>query len=222
MKSQVAFILCGSFNPITKAHLNLLKWAKNFVESFKTPEYEVIKGIITPTNDLYSVKRSNLIKSHHRIEMVKLALNEENLNWIECSSWEADQREWQRTVFVLAHHQSRLSNQLSSQVHLWLVSGGDLIESIAVPNLWKDEDVEQIFTKHKVLIFPRAGSNPMKFVDDHPILCQHKQNIIFADGYSPNDDSSTKARESLAKGETTNLLHQSVLQYIGENNLYTK
>ena len=94
---------------------------------------------------------------------------------------------------VLSHHQSQVASQFSSQVHLWLVSGGDLIEPIVVPNLWKDGDVEQIFTKHKVLIFP-TSSNSKKFVDTHPILRKHKQNIIFADGYVPSSESSIKAR----------------------------
>lgn len=95
--------------------------------------------------------------------MLKIGLR--SSNWIKLSDWEINQDQWSRTKVVLEYHQNFLNNLINSRNNnsdceeespLWfpqtsllknelikvkLLCGADLLESFAVPGLWKDEDV---------------------------------------------------------------------------------
>lgn len=59
--------------------------------------YQVIEGIISPVNDSYGKK--DLVASHHRVAMARLAL--QTSDWIRVDSWESEQPQWMETVKVL-------------------------------------------------------------------------------------------------------------------------
>lgn len=95
--------------------------------------------------------------------MLKIGLR--TSNWIKFSDWEINQDQWSRTKLVLEHHQNCLNNFINSRnnnpdcdedspqwfpqksllrndlIKVKLLCGADLLESFAVPGLWKDEDV---------------------------------------------------------------------------------
>lgn len=194
----IVALMCGSFNPVTRMHLQMMRIFKQFVSSddqHRINGGSVVQGIISPVNDLYHVKRKNLLPSFHRINMINLALVEDQLDdWIECNSWESDQKDWQKTLQVLDYHECHMKDKFGPSAQLWMVSGGDLIESMAVPGLWADADLEKISSGYKLFIIPRIGSDADKFIASHSILSRHSNNIIIANHVIPNDDSSTKAR----------------------------
>lgn len=61
----------------------------------------VIGGIISPVHDGYG--KNELISSTHRVEMVKLAL--QNHDWVKLSDWECRQESWSKTKQVIQYHQ---------------------------------------------------------------------------------------------------------------------
>ncbi|XP_048190587.1 uncharacterized protein LOC125342463 isoform X1 [Perognathus longimembris pacificus] len=104
MKSQIPVVLlaCGSFNPITNMHLRLFEVARDHLH--QTGMYRVIQGIISPVSDHYGKK--DLVASHHRVAMARLAL--QTSNWIRVDPWESEQAQWMETVKVLRHHHQEL------------------------------------------------------------------------------------------------------------------
>nr|XP_048308536.1 nicotinamide/nicotinic acid mononucleotide adenylyltransferase 3-like isoform X5 [Myodes glareolus] len=104
MKNRIPVVLlaCGSFNPITHMHLRLFEVARDHLH--QTGMYQVVEGIISPVNDSYGKK--DLVASHHRVAMARLAL--QTSDWIRVDPWESEQAQWTETVKVLRHHHSEL------------------------------------------------------------------------------------------------------------------
>ncbi|XP_063121875.1 nicotinamide/nicotinic acid mononucleotide adenylyltransferase 3 isoform X7 [Rattus norvegicus] len=98
MKNRIPVVLlaCGSFNPITNMHLRLFEVARDHLH--QTGKYQVIEGIISPVNDSYGKK--DLVASHHRVAMARLAL--QTSDWIRVDPWESEQAQWMETVKVLS------------------------------------------------------------------------------------------------------------------------
>uniref|UniRef100_G1P5D3 Nicotinamide-nucleotide adenylyltransferase n=1 Tax=Myotis lucifugus TaxID=59463 RepID=G1P5D3_MYOLU len=97
MKSRIPVVLlaCGSFNPITNMHLRLFEVARDHLH--QTGTYQVIGGIISPVSDNY--RKKDLAAAHHRVAMVRLAL--QTSDWIRVDPWESEQAQWTETVKVL-------------------------------------------------------------------------------------------------------------------------
>ncbi|XP_066101603.1 nicotinamide/nicotinic acid mononucleotide adenylyltransferase 3 isoform X2 [Saccopteryx bilineata] len=98
MKSRIPVVLlaCGSFNPITNMHLRLFEVARDYLH--QTGLYQVIGGVISPVNDNY--RKKDLAAAHHRVAMVRLAL--QTSDWIRVDPWESEQAQWMETVKVLS------------------------------------------------------------------------------------------------------------------------
>ena len=102
-----------------------------------------------------------------------------------------------------------------------MVGGGDFLESISVPNLWKDEDIEVMLRDFGLIVITRQGSNPKQYVEKHPIVNQYKDNIYIVKEKFTNDISSTKVREAVKNGDSVKFfVDNSVISYISENELY--
>lgn len=140
-----------------------LEIAKDY---FKIYDQDVIGGIVSPTHDSYGKK--GLSSASHRLSMLKIGLR--SSNWIKISDWEIKQDHWSRTKVVLEYHQNFLNNFINSRnnnteyceedtpqwfpkksslqndlIKVKLLCGADLLESFAVPGLWKEEDVRYLF-----------------------------------------------------------------------------
>lgn len=178
MPQPMAFIGCGSFNPVTIMHLRMFgkrySWSTPWlsrVDTFtelakdhslkKNPNITVVEGIISPVNDLYPTSKP-LASSDHRCKMVQLSLKPLNgkNHWIRVDNWECSQKKWMTTIEVLRHHQKLLNQKYNCHVKLKLVCGADLFESFNVPNLWKDCDIEEILRDYGLVVITRAGSDP--------------------------------------------------------------
>lgn len=106
-------------------------------------------------------------------------------------------------------------------VQLKLLCGGDLLESFAVPGLWKDEDIEEIVGRYGLVVITRAGSNPQQFIYESDVLTKNQNNIHIVTEWIYQDVSSTKIRRALRRGESVKyLLQDTVIDYIKEHQMY--
>uniref|UniRef100_A0ACB8EED1 Nicotinamide/nicotinic acid mononucleotide adenylyltransferase 1 n=1 Tax=Sphaerodactylus townsendi TaxID=933632 RepID=A0ACB8EED1_9SAUR len=218
-KIAVVLLACGSFNPITHMHLRLFELARDGLNG--TGKYKVVKGIISPVGDAY--KKKGLISSSHRMTMAKLAT--ESSDWVEVSNWESSQNEWQETVKVLSDSVLKLILQLFLKCtpQLKLLCGTDILESFAVPNLWKREDISEILTDYGMVCITRAGNQAQKFIYESDILWRRKENIHLVEEWISNDISATKIRRALRRRQSVRyLVPDSVLAYIEKHKLYSE
>uniref|UniRef100_A0A8C9P6N2 Nicotinamide/nicotinic acid mononucleotide adenylyltransferase 2 n=1 Tax=Spermophilus dauricus TaxID=99837 RepID=A0A8C9P6N2_SPEDA len=79
-KTHVILLACGSFNPITKGHIQMFERARDYLH--KTGRFIVIGGIVSPVHDSYG--KQGLVSSRHRLIMCQLAV--QNSDWIS-SLW---------------------------------------------------------------------------------------------------------------------------------------
>lgn len=79
----------GAFSPIHKGHLDMFKEAKDYLES---EGYKVIKGYISPKhNDYVSSKTTDYLDINDRIYLIKKAIKDSGMIWIEIFDWESRQ-----------------------------------------------------------------------------------------------------------------------------------
>ncbi|XP_034027437.1 nicotinamide/nicotinic acid mononucleotide adenylyltransferase 1-like [Thalassophryne amazonica] len=245
-KRAVVLLACGSFNPITNMHLRMFELARDHLED--TGLYRIVKGVISPVNDAY--KKKGLIEASHRVEMARLAT--ENSEWITVDPWESLQFEWMETAAVMRYHSKSLSGDQddvdkedtvhyakkrrteentswSSSQHermddpqLMLLCGADVLESFAVPNLWKEEDIAEIVGHYGMVCITRSGSDPSKIINQSDILWRHRKNIHVVREWVTNDISATHVRQALRRGQSVRyLLPDAVVDYVRERGLYT-
>ncbi|XP_067036962.1 nicotinamide/nicotinic acid mononucleotide adenylyltransferase 1-like isoform X1 [Acropora muricata] len=215
-KTKIVLLSCGSFNPVTFLHLRMFELARDALN--KTGVYTVVKGFFSPVNDGY--KKKDLIKSEHRVQMCKLGV--QTSDWISVDDWESKQAGWQETIKVLTHmSENVVKDKFVDPVRVKLLCGADLLESFAVPNLWKDEDIEQIVGQYGLVVISRAGSNPESFIYESDVLTKFKDNIHIVTEWISNDVSATKIRRALRRGESVKyLIPDPVIEYIKANKLY--
>ena len=230
-------ILCGSFNPPTNMHIQLFDLAK---DALSEKDIQVVAGIISPTHDEYKDQKPTLITSKHRVAMVQQALATNP--WIKCSTWEAEQQGWTGMVKVLEYHRRIIKDStclesgkfchplfpeislssttpLTAHPRLMLLCGGDLLESFSV---WSDEQIDTVVRDFGLVVITRVGSNPEQYVDQHPILRLYKDNILIVPS-DANSISSTEVRKAVKQGQSiTDLVPESVSQYIEDNKIYTQ
>ncbi|KZS16725.1 Nicotinamide-nucleotide adenylyltransferase [Daphnia magna] len=231
--TRTVLLAVGSFNPPTNMHMRIFELAKDFLQK---NDHEVLGGIISPVHDQYAKK--GLVSASQRCSMVKLAI--ETSNWINISEWETQQEGWSRTAETLRFHKTALNDihseyEWAKQIHakmpdkesplninLKLLCGADLIESFAVPGLWKDEDIQDIVCNYGLVVISRSGSNPQLFIYESDLLTRLQRNISIVPEWIPNEISSTKIRRALRREESVRyLISDSVLNYIQSNHLYT-
>ncbi|PFX29796.1 nicotinamide/nicotinic acid mononucleotide adenylyltransferase 1-like [Stylophora pistillata] len=216
-KTRVVLLSCGSFNPITFLHLRMFEIARDALH--KTGIYTVVRGIFSPVNDGY--KKKDLSESEHRIQMCKLGV--QTSDWISVDEWESKQAGWTTTAKVLKHFTEDVVTKFpgSSPPIVKLLCGADLLESFAVPNLWADEDIEEIVGKHGLVVISRVGSNPESFIYESDVLTKYKNNIHIVTEWISNDVSATKIRRAIRRSESVKyLIPDPVIDYIKKNNLY--
>ncbi|TRY82507.1 hypothetical protein DNTS_013824 [Danionella cerebrum] len=238
-KMKMVLLACGSFNPITNMHLRMFELARDHIED--TGRYRVVKGIVSPVGDGY--KKQGLIEACHRLEMARLAT--ESSDWITVDAWESQQPEWVETAKVVRHHHTEIladednnnddvdtvrcgkrrkvmQNTNTENAHLNLLCGADVLESFAVPNLWKPDDIEEIVGRYGVACITRCGSDAEKFINQSDVLYKHRKNIHVVREWVTNEISATYVRRALRRGQSVRyLLPDPVVQYIQEHRLYS-
>jgi nicotinamide mononucleotide adenylyltransferase len=217
-KPPAVLVACGSYSPITNLHLRIFEQAKNYL-MYEKPSLDVIGGIISPVHDLYGKK--SLIKDVHRVAMCEAAVADND--WIGVCSWEINQAQWSRTALTLTNYHETISNSkfYDTKVSVILLCGADLLESILIPNLWAEEDLELILGLHGVAVIERIGLDLKQLIANTAILKKYEKNIYIIPQTISNNISSTSVRTLLANNLSVKyLIPDRVIEYIHKNELY--
>lgn len=218
-KIYIILVATGSFNPPTFMHLRMFELARDALNS---KGYCVIGGYMSPVNDAY--KKKNLISADHRIQLCHLACK--SSEFVMVDPWEANQNTYQRTLTVLSRvHASICETGLISRESLkvMLVCGSDLLHSFGIPGFWIPDQVKSICRDYGVVCIRREGQNIEKTISDDNILNENQANIEVVDELVPNQISSTRIRECIARGLSIKYLtSDEVIDYTREHKLYLK
>jgi len=221
-KIPLVLVSCGSFSPPTNLHLRMFEQAADYCE-FQT-DFEVVGGFFSPVGDAY--KKAGLVSAQHRITMCNLAVKQSS-TWIGVDPWEPLHKEYLPTVKVLDHFDYYLNEVLGGietytgekkKIHVALLAGADLIQTMSTPGLWAQEDLERILGHYGAFILERSGTD----IDDALAnLQQWRGNIKVIQQLIQNDVSSTKIRLFRKRGMSIRyLIPDKVVDYIYENDLY--
>jgi len=101
----VVLLCCGSFNPVTKAHIKMFEIARNFLE--RTGRHIVIGGVLSP---VYLPELENeILCSSHRITMCKIAVK--NHSWLTVDGWQSSQNNDTKPLKLLRRLTNKLRNE---------------------------------------------------------------------------------------------------------------
>lgn len=246
--SNVVLLACGCFNPPTYMHLRMFEVARDTLQ--RTGRFNVMAGVISTVHDAYGKKE--LAASKHRKEMVRLAVqnsdwlrvsdwemnqdgwtptrqvlsyHQNQLNtFLSKSCGTADNKASDPNCDKLSWLSDKARGDISGggPVQVKLLCGADVVESFAVPGVWKDEDLEAIAHDFGVVVITRAGSNPQKLIYESDLLTKHENNIHIVREWITNEVSATKLRRGLRRGDSIRyLVPDAVLEYIYKHGLYS-
>lgn len=221
-KKPLVLVSCGSFSPPTNLHLRMFEEAADYCE-FET-DYEVVGGFFSPVSDAY--KKAGLAPAHHRINMTRIAVRDSSA-WIGVDPWEPLHKEYLPTVKVLDHFNHELNDVMGGietesgekrRIHIALLAGADLIQTMSTPGVWAPEDLNRILGHYGAFILERSGTD----IDDALLtLQQFRDNIRVIPQLIQNDVSSTKIRLFRKRGKSIRYyIPDKVVDYIYEHGLY--
>lgn len=191
---MVIGMLGGSFCPPTKAHIELsnLCVEKGLCD----------KVIWVPVNDAY--KKATNIPSKHRVEMVKLSLeNEPNIDY---SLHELDFNETVYTIDSIKILQKKYPND-----KIVFIAGADKMG-------FKWFQREEFVRDFGYIVTNRGDIDCEEMIAKSVNLSKHKHNIRILN-YDSNI-SSTIARQEIENIGFTDVVTENVMQYIKKENLF--
>ena len=190
----------GSFNPVTKAHIEL---AKDIVKI-----YELDKVIFVPVGDFY--KKKNLISEQERYNMLLIATKEHNE--LEVSNIELNQTKNLTTLEALKKIEKAYPN-----VDKYYIMGAD--------NLYKmvqSEDCATLMQFYKYIIIEREQIDCKKLINSNEILKKNEKHIQIMKNVQHNKTNATTARTKISQEGKyiEKILQNEVIEYIKANKLY--
>ena len=201
MKDRIV-IFGGTFNPPTRAHLDIATEALYYLDAEKV--------LFVPVSDLY--KKDDVEISYHRVNMLNLAIG--NFRRLEIDFTEVDT--------VALTHTYETVEKIKSQYQdkeLFLLIGADNLEDF---KNWKNQ--RSIMENCSLLVVNRNNSSIDEIIESNEILTEFKDKIIEAP-IEEIEISSTEVRNRIASGELEgleNLVDKEVIDYIVENKLYSR
>jgi nicotinamide mononucleotide adenylyltransferase len=66
---------------------------------------------------------------------------------------------------------------------IMLLAGGDLIQSFAVPNLWRESDLNHILGEYGCVVIERTGADVNEFLLSNDVLYQHRVGVFAVCGF---------------------------------------
>lgn len=201
MKDRIV-IFGGTFNPPTRAHLDIATEALYYLDAEKV--------LFVPVSDLY--KKDDVEISYHRVNMLNLAIG--NFRRLEIDFTEVDSVKLTYTYETIEKIKSQYQDK-----ELFLLIGADNLEDF---KNWKNQ--RSIMENCSLLVVNRNNSSIDEIIESNEILTEFKDKIIEAP-IEEIEISSTEVRNRIASGELEgleNLVDKEVIDYIIENKLYSK
>ncbi|KAJ3319120.1 hypothetical protein HDV06_006679 [Boothiomyces sp. JEL0866] len=194
-KTPLVVVACGSYSPVTYLHLRMFEMAYDYIQD---TNFEIIGGYFSPVSDAYA--KPGLAPWQHRVNMCTLACQDST--WIMVDSWEPSQVDYIRTAKVLDHFNEYLNkdggllaDNERKHIRIVLLAGGDLIQSFAVPNLWKEQDknvwvvkqyIHNDISSTKIRLFIRRGMSIRYLLPDPVVDYIHQNGLYRADVVEKN------------------------------------
>ena len=201
MKDRIV-IFGGTFNPPTRAHLDIATEALYYLDAEKV--------LFVPVSDLY--KKDDVEISYHRVNMLNLAIG--NFRRLEIDFTEVDAVKLTYTYETV----KKIKLQYQDK-ELFLLIGADNLEDF---KNWKNQ--RSIMENCSLLVVNRNNSSIDEIIESNEILTEFKDKIIEAP-IEEIEISSTEVRNRIASGELEgleNLVDKEVIDYIVENKLYSR
>ena len=201
MKDRIV-IFGGTFNPPTRAHLDIATEALYYLDAEKV--------LFVPVSDLY--KKDDVEISYHRVNMLNLAIG--NFRRLEIDFTEVDAVKLTYTYETVEKIKSQYQDK-----ELFLLIGADNLEDF---KNWKNQ--RSIMENCSLLVVNRNNSSIDEIIESNEILTEFKDKIIEAP-IEEIEISSTEVRNRIASGELEgleNLVDKEVIEYIVENKLYSR
>ena len=201
MKDRIV-IFGGTFNPPTRAHLDIATEALYYLDAEKV--------LFVPVSDLY--KKDDVEISYHRVNMLNLAIG--NFRRLEIGFTEVDSVKLTYTYETVEKIKSQYQDK-----ELFLLIGADNLEDF---KNWKNQ--RSIMENCSLLVVNRNNSSIDEIIESNEILTEFKDKIIEAP-IEEIEISSTEVRNRIASGELEgleNLVDKEVIDYIVENKLYSR
>ncbi|GHC43421.1 nicotinate (nicotinamide) nucleotide adenylyltransferase [Ulvibacter litoralis] len=184
----------GTFNPIHIGHLTIANYMVEF------SDLDEVWMVVTPHNP--HKKKSTLLDDHHRLAMVRIAL--EDYPKLKASNIEFGLEQPNYTVNTLI-----LLEEKHPDFDFCLIMGEDNLKSF---HKWKNYEV--ILERYSLYVYPRVSQGTIETqFNNHPHI--HKVNAPIM------ELSSTFIRKSIQEGKNIRpMLPETVWKYIDEMNFY--
>jgi len=184
----------GTFNPLHVGHVTIANYMAEF------SDLDEVWLVVTPHNP--HKKKKTLLDDHHRLSMVKIAV--ENFSKLKASNIEFDLPQPNYTVNTLAHLEEKYPKLAFS-----LIMGEDNLKSF---HKWKNYEV--ILERFSIYVYPRISEGKVEhqFIG-HPKIKKVQAPIM--------ELSSTFIRKSIHdQKDIRPMLPDAVWKYIDEMNFY--
>ncbi len=189
----------GSFNPPTKAHIEL---AKKVIK-----ECNLDKVIFVPVGDLY--QKEGMAKGIHRYNMLEIAsIREDNL---QVSDIEIRETKNYKTIEIF----EILKNQYKKE-EIYFIMGADNLEKLP---FWYESNM--LVSNYNYIILDRGLTKTKDIIENNELLKRNEKRFTIINNVEFYDCSSTRIREQIKKGENPDNLDDGVYNYIRENNIYS-
>lgn len=190
----------GSFNPVTKAHIELA------LEIVK--KYNLDKVIFVPVGDCY--KKENLINEKHRYNMLNVATKK--YKELEVSDIELNQDKNLTTLEAFHKIEGVYKNVDKSYI-------------IGADNLYKmllSQDFETLIHNYKYIVIQRGIIDCEELIKSNAMLQNNRENLQIMENKNHNNTSATEIRKRISDGSKNieNILQKEVFDYIEKNKLY--
>lgn len=191
----------GSFNPPTKAHLEIA------IKALK--EFDLDKVFFVPMGNSYD--KAELVDERYRCDMINLlAKNEEKINIEDIELGKKDR--------IFAIDAFNMIEQKYIKSENYFIMGAD--NFIKIPE-WKEN--EKMIKNYKYIIFERNNINIEDFIKNNDLLQKNQKNINILKVKQNKNVNSTMLRQ-LIKDKDYNIekfTTPEIIDYIKEKKLYT-
>ncbi len=192
-------ILGGTFDPIHIGHLMIAQQACN--------NFELNKIIFMPAGIPPHKEKMKITASRHRLEMVKIAINDNPLFTI--SQWELNKKRKSYTVDTLKYFE----NQNIAQEIYFIIGADSLYDMFN----WKNPDY--LLNHSNFIVAARSGYSLEKTFKDQRFR-DYEDNIHFLNNFKLDISSSMIRKQIKNNFPVKYLLPDEVIDYIHTNDLY--
>lgn len=190
----------GSFNPVTKAHIDL---AIEIVE-----KYKLDKIVFVPVGNHYT--KEGLANEQHRYNMLEIATDK--YEKLEVSNIELNQDKNLTTLEAFNKIEETFAD-----IEKFYIIGED--------NLYKilfSQDSDTLVKNYKYIVIKRDIKEIRDLIKINKKFIENEKNFMIMENVNHKDTSSTKVRELMIEKnrEVVKIMNKKVLDYIEKNKLY--